>query len=149
MEPIRQRYLLTEISRYLLPPILNTVKASTASACGKSARTSAKCFQAARLDMLCQCSSDSNASLCLLLNSVIATLLTILTHWRLPQYSGALGAALPPAMTAIPEPKARFIQEAKAASSLQRPNIVAIHEIGAQEGDNSWALCAPRLVGVR
>ena len=65
--------------RYLFPPMLNTVKAPTASARGKSARTSAKCLHAARLVMLCQCSSGSNASECVLLNSVIAALLMILT----------------------------------------------------------------------
>ena len=45
----------------------------------KSARTSTKCFQAARLVTPYQCNSDSTASLCVLLNSVIAALLMILT----------------------------------------------------------------------
>jgi hypothetical protein len=52
-----------------------------ASACGKSARTSTKCLQAARLDTPYQCNSDSTASLCVLLNSVIAALLMILTPY--------------------------------------------------------------------
>ena len=47
---------------------------------------------------------------------------------------------LPPAMTAVPERKARFIQEAKAASSLQHPNIVTIHEIGTQDGVDFMAM---------
>ena len=47
---------------------------------------------------------------------------------------------LPPAMTAIPERKARFIREAKAASSLQHPNIVTILEIGAQDGVDYMAM---------
>ena len=47
---------------------------------------------------------------------------------------------LPPAMTAVPERKARFIQEAKAASSLQHPNIVSIFEIGAQDGVDFMAM---------
>ncbi len=47
---------------------------------------------------------------------------------------------LPPAMTSAPERKARFIQEAKAASSLQHPNIVTIYEIGAQQGVDYMAM---------
>ena len=47
---------------------------------------------------------------------------------------------LPPAMTSVPERKARFIQEAKAASSLQHPNIVTIYEIGAQQGIDYMAM---------
>ncbi len=47
---------------------------------------------------------------------------------------------LPPAMTAIPERRARFIQEAKAASSLQHPNIVSIFEIGTQDGVDFMAM---------
>ncbi len=41
---------------------------------------------------------------------------------------------MPPAMTAIPERKARFIREAKAALSLRHRNIVTIFEIGAEGG---------------
>lgn len=51
---------------------------------------------------------------------------------------------LPPLMTCIPERKARFIREAKAASSRQHPNIVTIHEIGSEDGVD---LIAMELVG--
>ena len=37
---------------------------------------------------------------------------------------------LPPELTREPEAKMRFIQEARAASALDHPNICAIHEIG-------------------
>ncbi len=41
---------------------------------------------------------------------------------------------LPPERVADRERKRRFVQEAKAASSLNHPNIVAIHDIAADDG---------------
>ena len=41
---------------------------------------------------------------------------------------------LPPAATDDPVRRLRFIQEARAASALNHPNIVTIHEISRSEG---------------
>src|SRR5713101_3281491 len=41
---------------------------------------------------------------------------------------------LPPERIADPARKLRFVQEAKAASALNHPNIVTIHEIGCENG---------------
>jgi len=41
---------------------------------------------------------------------------------------------LPPGKTADPERKRRFVQEAKAASALNHPNIITIYEIGLGQG---------------
>lgn len=54
MSLICPRYLISEISRYLLPPLVNAVKASTGSACGKSVRTAARCLYVARFVVPCQ-----------------------------------------------------------------------------------------------
>ena len=45
---------------------------------------------------------------------------------------------LPPHLTADPEARARFIHEAKAASSLQHPAICTIHEIGESEDGQTY-----------
>src|SRR5262245_41588569 len=42
--------------------------------------------------------------------------------------------ALPPEKVADSERKRRFVREAKAASALNHPNIITIHEIADQEG---------------
>ncbi len=44
---------------------------------------------------------------------------------------------LPPGKVADPERKRRFVQEAKAASPLNHPNIVTIHDI-TQEGGTDF-----------
>jgi Tol biopolymer transport system component len=41
---------------------------------------------------------------------------------------------LPPDKVANPERKQRFVQEAKAASSLNHPNIITVHEVGNEGG---------------
>jgi Tol biopolymer transport system component len=41
---------------------------------------------------------------------------------------------LPPALVADPERKRRFAQEAKAASALNHPNIITIHDIASDNG---------------
>lgn len=41
---------------------------------------------------------------------------------------------LPMLFLADPERKKRFVQEAKAASALNHPNVITIHEIGASDG---------------
>src|SRR5712692_2285602 len=42
--------------------------------------------------------------------------------------------ALPPELTGDPERKRRFVQEAKAASALNHPNIITIHDIWSDGG---------------
>src|SRR5712671_2717452 len=44
---------------------------------------------------------------------------------------------LPADKVANPERKRRFVQEAKAASALNHPNIITIHEISSEDGVDS------------
>ncbi len=41
---------------------------------------------------------------------------------------------LPPGKASDPERRQRFVQEAKAASALNHPNILTVHEIGCEDG---------------
>src|SRR4026208_2094919 len=41
---------------------------------------------------------------------------------------------LPPEKVADPERKRRFVQQAKAASALNHPNIITIHDIASENG---------------
>jgi serine/threonine protein kinase/Tol biopolymer transport system component len=47
---------------------------------------------------------------------------------------------LPPEKVADPQRKARFVQEAKAASALNHPNIVTIHDISSEDGHDFIAM---------
>jgi serine/threonine protein kinase len=41
---------------------------------------------------------------------------------------------LDPGKAADPERRRRFVQEAKAASALDHPNVLTVHEIGSENG---------------
>ena len=47
---------------------------------------------------------------------------------------------LPPDLVADPERRQRFVQEARAASSLEHPHIAVLHEIDEAEV-TFWGLC--------
>ncbi len=49
---------------------------------------------------------------------------------------------LPPELTRDPEAKQRFIQEARAASALDHPNICTIHEIGEADDGQLYIVMA-------
>ncbi len=49
---------------------------------------------------------------------------------------------LPPELTRDPEAKARFLQEARAASALDHPNLCTIHEVG-ETADGRLYLAMP------
>jgi len=49
---------------------------------------------------------------------------------------------LPPGSTSDPDAKARFVQEAKAASALDHPNVCIIHEIGETEDGHMFMVMA-------
>jgi serine/threonine protein kinase/Tol biopolymer transport system component len=53
---------------------------------------------------------------------------------------------LPPELTRDPDAKSRFLQEARAASSLDHPNICTIHEVGETE-DGQLYLAMPLYDG--
>ena len=53
---------------------------------------------------------------------------------------------LPPELVADPDRKRRFVQEAKAASALNHPNIITIHDIARDNGTDfmSWSMSRAR-----
>ena len=66
---------------------------------------------------------------------------------------------LPPEFAADPERRARLVHEARAASALNHPNIVTVHDLGEQDGVlfvamevvegstvREWASAEPRSV---
>jgi eukaryotic-like serine/threonine-protein kinase len=53
---------------------------------------------------------------------------------------------LPPALSLDPEAKQRFLQEARAASALEHPNVCTIHEVG-ETADGRLYLAMPRYDG--